>query len=483
MTATPAVAAEPIADPAETPAPDAPVAAAVTAAATPAPKLSVWIPAARAQVVTAIESAGIEVIDSPDGAAYAIVSTRLARHRIGEYVTHAKGIGLEVIVLVHPGGEMLAVDALRAGSQVAIAEGDVSALRDLYLEPEAGNDRIDSLLDAYEARLGRTQAAAKSNVSFVDPISGLPAAGALATRIAQSGNDPDQNVRLVMITISGLADSQRTRLGTDAQVMLHRRLSIAIRLVMQSAGDVFDIGDGSFVVLAPRLTVPAVEQLGRTLADVVESYTPDGHSPMTVAVGHAGAECSTDLSTLRELAGRAEASARGEDRSTVLGAGELVRPLATATELEVTLRLASLAGEREGAQPRQEVATVASDLAARLGFEGRERLFVRFCAEVADIGSALSVDDGGRAELATKLLGATAGPSVALALRSVSEHWDGTGTPDGASGVDIPAPARIIAVAEALVASSYSMERIERGAGTAYDPTVVAAAAELVRAR
>ncbi|HEY4332202.1 MAG TPA: HD domain-containing phosphohydrolase [Ilumatobacteraceae bacterium] len=445
--------------------------------------MKVWIPAARIQVVTAMEAAGIEVIDTPEGAAYAVVSTRLARHRIGEYVTHAGSLGLGVIVLVHPGGEILAVEALKAGGQVAIAEGDVAALRALYHESDTSTDRIDSLLDAYEARLGRTQAATRSNVSFVDAISGLPAAGALATRMAQTNNDPDQNLRLVTISISGLTDGTRTRLGNEAQVLLHRRMSVAVRLVTQPVGEVYDIGDGTFVVLSPQLTTLAVERLGRTLADVVESYTPDGHLPMTVAIGHAGPECSTDLSTLRELAGRAEASARAEERSTVLGAGELVRPLATATELDVTLRLAEMAGERAGAQPRKEVATVANDLATRLGFEGRERLFVRFCAEVADIGSALSVDEGGRVEQASKLLGTTAGPTVALALRSISEHWDGTGGPDGLGGADIPAAARIIAVAEALVSHAYSMERIERGAGTRFDPTVVGAAAELVRQR
>jgi hypothetical protein len=52
-------------------------------AAAPPSGLCVWIPAARAPVVTAVEAAGITVVDDPDAASYAVVSTRLhtTQHR------------------------------------------------------------------------------------------------------------------------------------------------------------------------------------------------------------------------------------------------------------------------------------------------------------------------------------------------------------------------------------------------------------------
>jgi len=258
---------------------------------------------------------------------------------------------------------------------------------------------------------------------------------------------------------------------------------MAVRLVCQPLGDLYDDGDGSFLLLAPNLSSDAADRLGRSLADIVGGYSPDGHLPLNIAVGHAGAECSSDLSTLRELAGRAESAAGQEERSTVLGAGELVGPLATATELEVTLRLAGLAGERSGAMSRPEIVATAADLAVRLGFEGRERTMIRFCAEVGDIGAALSSEPGEYAELAARLIGATAGPTVSAALRAVGEHWDGSGLPDGLAGAQIPDAARIVAVATALVASSFDIDVLEPLAGTHYDPTVIAAAKEMVKQR
>ena len=445
--------------------------------------LAVWIPAARMPVLVAMEAAGIIVLDQPDGANFAIVSTRLARHRITEYTGQAMEIGLPVVVLVHPGGESVAIEALRAGGNVAIAEGDSQALRALSVDVELDDDRVNSLLDAYEARLGRSQTIAKSNVMMFDTTSGLPASGALSVRMNAGTQDTEHNLRVVAITIAALTDGIRLRLGADAQALLHRRIAMGVRLLCQPLGDLYDNGDGSFVLIAAQLSSEGADRLGRSLADVVGSYSPDGHSPMTVAVGHAGPECSSDLSTLRELAGRAESAAGLDDRSAVLGAGELVGPLATATELEVTLRLADLAGERAGATSRQELVGVAGDLAVRLGFEGRERTLVRFCAEIGDIGSALSGEHDAHAEHAARLIGATAGPTVSSVLLAVDERWDGSGQPNGLAGKEIPVAARIIAVAGALIAAQFDIQQLEAESGTHFDPTVIAAAKELVNQR
>jgi hypothetical protein len=407
----------------------------------------------------------------------------LARHRITEYTGQAVENGLPVVVLVHPGGESVAIEALRAGGHVAIAEGDSQALRALSVGVDLDDDKINSLLDAYEARLGRSQAVTKPNVTMFDTTSGLPASGALSARMNAGAQDSEESVRVVAITVAALTDGGRLRLGADAQALLHRRIAMAVRLLCQPLGDLYDNGDGSFVLIAQQLSSEAADRLGRSMAEVVGSYSPDGHSPMTVAIGHAGPECSSDLATLRELAGRAETAAGQEERSAVLGAGELVGPLATATELEVTLRLADLAGERAGAMSRQDVVAVAGDLAVRLGFEGRERTLVRFCAEIGDIGAALSSEPDSHSELAARLIGATAGPTVSSVLLAVDEHWDGTGQPNGLAGGQIPVSARIIAVATALISASFDINTLEAQSGTRFDPTVIAAAKELVKQR
>lgn len=76
---------------------------------------------------------------------------------------------------------------------------------------------------------------------------------------------------------------------------------------------------------------------------------------------------------------------------------------------------------------------------------------------------------------------------VARLVRSSGERWDGSGYPDSLRAEQIPLGARIIAVCEAYAAMiserpysvamrpSRALEELEQGAGTQFDPTVVAA--------
>ena len=76
-------------------------------------------------------------------------------------------------------------------------------------------------------------------------------------------------------------------------------------------------------------------------------------------------------------------------------------------------------------------------------------------------------------------------------VRNHHERWDGTGYPDGLAGEDIPAVARIAAVADVFdvlvherpYKDSWSVEaataEIRKGAGTQFDPAMVAAFEDL----
>lgn len=444
-----------------------------------------WVPAARAAVVTALEAGSARILDTPDGAQFAVVSTRLPRHRIGEYTALAAQEGLPTVVLVHPGGEALAVEALRGGCRMAIAEGDTDAIRALAGEPEpAGDDEVAdrsaAILDAFEASLSRTQTTSRTPVALIDPLSGLPASGALQARLASMGVDEGAGLRVMSINIAALGERLRTRLGADAHAILHRRLALGLKLLCAGMGDIYDLGDGSFVLLANALDVPGAEQLGRRMAEVVESYMPDGHLPLTVAVGHAGPECSFDPGTLRELAARAELAALQEERSAVLGAGELVRSLATTTELEVTLRLAEMAANMSDGPAAEAVAATASAIATRLGFEGRDRMLVRFCAMTASVGAVLAPEAAEQLKAAAALIGAVAGPAAGSVIATIDERWDGSG-PTGLAGPDIPMAARIIAVARRIVADGNTTQAVEQAAGASFDPAVVQAATDVLK--
>ncbi|MGH2500343.1 MAG: HD-GYP domain-containing protein, partial [Candidatus Limnocylindria bacterium] len=95
----------------------------------------------------------------------------------------------------------------------------------------------------------------------------------------------------------------------------------------------------------------------------------------------------------------------------------------------------------------------------------------------------------GEAILATIQLG-----GAAAIVRAHHERWDGTGYPAGLAGEEIPMSARILAVADALVAMtserpyrsalspSEALGTLLEGRGRAYDPAVVDALATLSEA-
>jgi putative two-component system response regulator len=91
----------------------------------------------------------------------------------------------------------------------------------------------------------------------------------------------------------------------------------------------------------------------------------------------------------------------------------------------------------------------------------------------------------------------TRSPSLAVArvvAKSHHEHWDGQGYPEGLAGLDIPYPARIVAVVDvfdALVSArpykgpwgaAQAAEVIDAGRGSHFDPQVADAFLELYRA-
>ena len=84
---------------------------------------------------------------------------------------------------------------------------------------------------------------------------------------------------------------------------------------------------------------------------------------------------------------------------------------------------------------------------------------------------------------------------VARLVRSTHERWDGEGYPDGLRGEQIPLGSRIIAVCDAYEAMvserpysvamvpARAMEELQRGAGSQFDPAVVATFAATIGER
>lgn len=450
--------------------------------ATPAPK--VWVVAGTSMTVVSLTSSGFAPQDTPDGAVAAVISTRIPRGEITALVgeSAAKFDG-PIIALAHPGGEAGAVEAIRAGAAAIVAEGDRAAILSII----NGTPRdAHALVDAFDVSIGRG-APTRVGASSTSSTTGLPSSVSLATRLA-TWADPERKLRVISFRVIHFAQAT-ARMGPEAVSMLHRRLASAFGAVCADQGELFDLGEGAFVLLSPGMSIVEADRLGMQLADVASAYMPDAHSGLQVAVGHAGPETGSDPASLRELAGRAEAAAAMEESSAVLGAGELVGPLATATELDALLKLVELVERRDTAAPaRSAVAQVATDLAGRLGFEGHERSLVRFVAQMSEVGKAtLAADAYEPGTEAWKqhplagaaLLGPVAGEAAADAIRAHHERFDGTGFPEGLAGTAIPFAARIVAVADAYIAADQDLDAIVTDAGTAFDPAVIESIVEM----
>ena len=84
---------------------------------------------------------------------------------------------------------------------------------------------------------------------------------------------------------------------------------------------------------------------------------------------------------------------------------------------------------------------------------------------------------------------------LAPLLRTMHEHWDGGGYPDGLRGDEIPLPARVVMACDAFEAivserpydprrsAEEAAEELREGAGSQFDPRVVAAFMQVLRER
>jgi diguanylate cyclase (GGDEF)-like protein len=154
----------------------------------------------------------------------------------------------------------------------------------------------------------------------------------------------------------------------------------------------------------------------------------------------------------------------------------------------------------------ERVAELAARLAARLGADEETIELTRLAGTLHDLGE-LGVPEAilrkpgpltdperetleRHSRIGSRMLESVGGESVAACVRHHHERWDGMGYPDGLAGEDIPLGARILLVAEAFDAMTSdsahrqrrstedALDELQRGAGTQFDPAVVAALVE-----
>ncbi|MDE3070459.1 MAG: diguanylate cyclase, partial [Acidobacteriota bacterium] len=285
--------------------------------------------------------------------------------------------------------------------------------------------------------------------------------------------------------------------GHQAGDALLSRLSANLRSAMESVGTVYRMGGDEFCLLARRESSSIghgqlAERGAAALAETGESFT------VTASFGACllPAEAATTTDALR-LADQRLYQQKGERRPTAVG--------------EVTAALVTAMAEHgtDLAQQTTEVSELARLTAEELGLSGDEVTRTANAAKLYDIGklaipdsvleSSESLDEVERSFVRRHpLIGArivTAAPSLATLapiVRSCHEHFDGSGFPEGLSGEQIPAGARVIAVCDAYfhaVAGDHATVRdarqgalayVQGRAGTTLDPAAVGALATVL---
>jgi response regulator RpfG family c-di-GMP phosphodiesterase len=212
---------------------------------------------------------------------------------------------------------------------------------------------------------------------------------------------------------------------------------------------------------------------------------------------------------LRAIVERRALRARQTELEAVVAAQAVARRRHDEQAALDTLRRLALAAEYRDDNTHehtQRVGELAARLARHLGHEDRTVWLIREVAPLHDLGKIAIPDTvllkPGRltreefevvkthAVLGARVLAGGESDLLRAAERTVRSHherWDGTGYPDGLSGIDIPLEGRLVHVADVFdvlvherpYKESWTVEaaaeEIRGGAGTQFDPDVVRA--------
>jgi PAS domain S-box-containing protein len=176
------------------------------------------------------------------------------------------------------------------------------------------------------------------------------------------------------------------------------------------------------------------------------------------------------------------------------------------TKMLHRLALAAEYRDDDTFQHTQRVGQTSAEIAARLELGSEQILRLREAAPLHDVGKIAIPDcillKPGKltaqefevmkthAALGARLLDGSGSPVLQMATIIAASHherWDGSGYPNGLAGEEIPLVGRVVAVADVFDALTHdrpyksawpveqAVEEIRRGAGSQFDPLVVAA--------
>ena len=291
----------------------------------------------------------------------------------------------------------------------------------------------------------------------------------------------------------GYNDSFGHPAGDALLARLGKRLTAAL-----PAGEAYRIGGDEFCALAPL----GPEGLAPVVATTLAALTEEGKGFM-VSSAHGA------VMLPRDARGPEEAMVLADERMYQ----EKARGRASASRQSADVLMSVLLERSPELREHVDGVTgLAEGVGRHLGLDGRALGHVVRAAGLHDVGKVAipesiltkpgALDDeemtfvrrhtliGARILLAAPSLAPEAG-----LVRASHERWDGDGYPDGLAGEQIPLGARIIFACDAFeamtsgerpyrrpVSTELALEELRRCAGTQFDPRVVEALREVVRA-
>ncbi|HET7028428.1 MAG TPA: diguanylate cyclase [Candidatus Limnocylindrales bacterium] len=272
-------------------------------------------------------------------------------------------------------------------------------------------------------------------------------------------------------------------------------------------------GPDEFLVVAPPECAhdlePALERLRDRLVDLSLQFGASERLPMTVSAGvaylpHHAATATSLMSVATAALTEAKASGGNAVRVAETSAADLQARERSSFDVLSGLVIAVDTKDRYTKQHSEDVARYATFLARRVGLDAEQLRTVEIAGLLHDVGkigipdvilrkpAALTADEYALVKQHVSLGDSIVRdlPNIGLVRAGVRHHherWDGTGYLDRLAGTDIPAIARILAVADAFSAMTTSrpyrkamsvqeaLRRLEDAAGSQLDPTFVSA--------
>jgi diguanylate cyclase (GGDEF)-like protein len=354
-------------------------------------------------------------------------------------------------------------------------------------------------------------------LALTDPLTGLGNHRHFHERLREELQEARRNGRRLTLCLVDIDDFKLVNDRFGHPVGDRVLTEVARRL--RQGGESFRLGGDEFALILPGAAEDAAVRTARSIVERIEDAEIDVVGSITVSAGVAVADLArVDHGDLVRRADGALYAAKKEGKNDVrVAASELrlgaLRRLA-AIDKEIRRRaaasLAAAVDEREAASPGRSlrVGELAARLAARLGLGPEEVELVRLAGSLHDLGK-LAVPESilrkrdpltpaeratveGHAELGSSMLAEAGAEPIARWVRHHHERWDGRGYPDGILGLEIPLVARILFATDAYEAMTSSrpycealsprdaLAELRRGAGTQFDPEIVAALADEV---